>query len=246
MCSVILLHRPGHPWPILLAANRDERLDRPWRPPARHWPERPDLLAGQDVLAGGTWLGLAITAGVVAAVLNRPGSLGPEAGKRSRGELPLLALAEASAAAAAERVAALDAGQWRPFHLLIADRTGAWFLRGLGEGRPQARPLPPGLWMVTSAEPNDVSHPRIRRALPRFAAAAPPDPECEDWATWETLLADRAEDAPEGRAAALAIPPADGFGTVCSSLIALAQDGRARWRFCDRPAGEAPFRPCLA
>ena len=48
--------------------------------------------------------------GVVAAVLNRPGSLGPAPGKRSRGELPLLALEHDLAAAAAAAIAALDAG----------------------------------------------------------------------------------------------------------------------------------------
>ena len=42
--------------------------------------------------------------GVMAAVLNRHGSLGPAPGKRSRGELPLLALRETSAKAAAERL----------------------------------------------------------------------------------------------------------------------------------------------
>ena len=51
-----------------LAANRDEMADRPWHPPGRHWPERPQVVAGQDQLAGGSWLGLN-DAGVVAAVL---------------------------------------------------------------------------------------------------------------------------------------------------------------------------------
>ncbi|MBR0678152.1 NRDE family protein, partial [Roseomonas alkaliterrae] len=89
MCTVIVLRRPHHPWPLLLAANRDERLDRPWDPPAAWWPESPGLIGGRDRSAGGTWMALG-PGGVVAAVLNRPGSLGPEAGKRSRGELPLV------------------------------------------------------------------------------------------------------------------------------------------------------------
>jgi uncharacterized protein with NRDE domain len=78
-------------WPLLLAANRDEKLDRPSRPPGCHWIDQPDVLGGLDVLAGGTWLAIN-RAGVVAAVLNRLGSLGPAPGKRSRGVLPLLAL----------------------------------------------------------------------------------------------------------------------------------------------------------
>ena len=70
MCTVIVSIGASRDWPLLLAANRDEKLDRPWLPPACHWPDQPDVLAGRDVLAGGTWLGIN-RAGVVAAVLNR-------------------------------------------------------------------------------------------------------------------------------------------------------------------------------
>ncbi|MBC7136606.1 MAG: NRDE family protein, partial [Oceanibaculum nanhaiense] len=73
MCTVILLHRPGHDWPILIAANRDEMAGRPWQSPARHWEDRPDVTAGLDVLAGGSWLGLN-DHGVAAAILNRVGT----------------------------------------------------------------------------------------------------------------------------------------------------------------------------
>ena len=55
MCTVVILRRPGHDWPILLAANRDEMVDRPWQPPARHWPDRKNIRAGIDELAGGTF-----------------------------------------------------------------------------------------------------------------------------------------------------------------------------------------------
>ena len=82
MCSVIVLYRPGHNWPLLWASNRDEMADRPWSPPARHWPDRNEVVAGRDELAGGTWLGIN-DAGVVAGVLNRRNTLGPQEGKRS-------------------------------------------------------------------------------------------------------------------------------------------------------------------
>jgi hypothetical protein len=88
---------------VLIAANRDERLDREWDPPAAHWP---GLIGGRDRLGGGSWMAVNHH-GVMAAVLNRVGSLGPEPGKRSRGELPLLALQAASAAEAAARSAAV-------------------------------------------------------------------------------------------------------------------------------------------
>src|SRR5215469_8832020 len=130
MCTVVLLIRPGHAWPLLLAANRDEMLERAWDPPAAHWSDQPGVIAGRDRSGGGTWMGVNHD-GVVAAVLNRPGSLGPAAGKRSRGELPLLALARPSATAAAAAIATLDAAAWRSFNLVLADRSGAVFVRGL-------------------------------------------------------------------------------------------------------------------
>lgn len=240
MCTVIVLRRPGHPWPTLIAANRDERLDRAWDPPGAHWPGQPGVVGGRDRGAGGTWM--AMRGSVVAAVLNRPGSLGPAPGKRSRGELPILALRPDTAEAGAAAIAALDAGAWRPFNMVIADAAGAWFLRGLGAGRPEAVALVEGVSMVTAHDPNDLASPRTRRHLPRFQATPPPDPARDDWARWEALLADDGTGG-EGVGAALNVPPVAGFGTVCSSLVALGAAGGAAWRFCaGRPAPGA-FHP---
>lgn len=234
MCSVIILWRPGEPWPLLLAANRDERLDRAWDPPAAHWPDRPGVVGGRDRSAGGTWM--ALRGGLVATVLNRPGSLGPAPGKRSRGELPLLALESRTAAAAARRLEALDAGAWRPFNMVLADAAGAVFLRGRGAGRPEVVALPPGVSMVTAHDPNDLASPRTARHLPRFRAAPPPDPGRGEWGAWERLLTDGSI-GPAGVADALHVPPVDGFGTVCSSLLALGAGGQRVWRFAIAASG---------
>lgn len=242
MCTVIVLRRPGHAWPLLMAANRDERLDRAWDPPGAWWPGHPGVVGGRDRTAGGTWMALG-GAGVVAAALNRPGSLGPAHGKRSRGELPLLAASEASAAAAAARIAALPAGDWRPFNLVIADSARAFFLRGLGSGHAEVVDLPEGIIMVTAHDPNDLSSPRTRRHLPRFRAAAAPEPGRDDWSAWTALLADDEQDPEAGIASTLNVPPVGGFGTVCSSLLGLRADGSATWRFCAGRPGSAPFQP---
>lgn len=169
---------------------------------------------------------MAVRDGFVAAVLNRPGSLGPAPGKRSRGELPLVALEASNAAAAARRITDLDAGQWRSFNLVLADRAGAWFIRGTGAGRPEAVPLTPGLvHMVTAHDPDDANSPRTARHLPRFRAA--PAPEPPDWETWMLLLADRT--GPPG--AAINVPPTGGFGTVCASLVGVPAEGTPTWLF---------------
>ncbi len=241
MCTVICLWRPGHAWPVLIAANRDERLDRAWQGPAAHWPDRPGVVGGRDLTAGGTWMALG-PQGVMAAILNRPGSLGPAAGKRSRGDLPLRAAAAPSAAEAVAAIAGIDAGQWRPFNMVVADRHGAWFIKGLGDGRPIAARLAPGLSMVTAHDPNDLASPRTARHLPLFEASSPPDPGRDDWAGWEARLADDTA-RPGMGAEALRVPPVNGFGTVCASLAALGAEGQRIWRFCPSPPGTAPFAP---
>jgi hypothetical protein len=236
MCTVILLIRPGHRWPLLLAANRDELLDRPWDPPAEYWPDQPGVTAGRDRLGGGTWMGVN-RQGLVAAVLNRPGSLGPAAGKRSRGELPLLALGHRSVSEAAAALASLDAGAWRSFNLVLADRGGAVFVRGLGHAHPQTQPLAPGLHMVTAHDPDDPDSPRVARHLPRFRAA--PAPEPGDWRVWQAILADRSGPAGEQ----INVVPRAGFGTVCSSILALPGAGPPVWLFAAGPPDQAPFEP---
>ena len=235
MCTVVLSLRPGHPWPLLLAANRDERVDRPWDAPAAHWPGRLGVVAGRDRLGGGTWM--AMRGGVVAAVLNRPGSLGPAPGKLSRGDLPLQAVEHDSAVRAAAALAALDAGAYRTFNMVVADRAGAWFVRGLGVGRPEAWVLEPGVHIVTAHDPDDPTSARGVAHLPRFQDAPAPDPGRGDWTAWTALLADRS-----GGELAINVPARGGFGTVCSSLVAVPDAGAPVWLFAAGPPDLAPFR----
>jgi hypothetical protein len=245
MCTIVILNRPDNAWPILIAANRDERLDRPWHPPAAHWPDRPDIVAGMDDLAGGSWLGMNAS-GVVAAVLNREGTLGPQAGKRSRGELVLDALDYVDAIDAAEALSRLDVRAYRPFNLVVADNRDAFLMMhrggagGTGGAPIVVQPLAEGLTMVTAMEPDDSGSPRIRLYRPRFVSATPPEPDSGDWRSWEALLASRDREADSGPGGAMLIEPAPGiesgkFGTVSSSLIALPAIGntekRPIWRF---------------
>ncbi len=244
-----MLRRPGHRWPLILAANRDEMADRPWRPPGRHWPDRPDVVAGMDELAGGTWLGIN-DQGVVAAVLNRRRSLGPDATLRSRGELPLEALDHADAVDAAAALGDLDGRAYRAFNMLVADNRDAYWVKGLGPragSRVQVVEIPDGVSMLTAGELNDRSSERIARYLPLFEAAPPPDPDAEEWAAWIAILSAR-EDGPEnGRERAMCVVTDTGFGTLSSSLIALPSAEslgiQPIWRFSAGRPDEAPFEP---
>lgn len=247
MCTAVLLHRPDHDWPLILGANRDEMLARPWKPPARHWPDRPNVVAGLDELAGGSWLGMN-DGGVVAAVMNRVGSLGPAPDRRSRGELVLEALDHDAARDSAEALAELDPTAYRSFNLIIADRYEAFWLRNLGADAPggiDVMKLPAGLSMFTAHDLNDARSTRIKNYLPQFQQARAPDPESNDWAVWARLLGDRGGNGDvEG---AMNISTGTGFGTVCSALIALPSDAHPElkpvWRFAAGAPDRVPFEP---
>lgn len=253
MCTLVILRRPGHAWPLLLAANRDELRSRPSRPPDRHWPDRPEVVAGLDELAEGSWLGVN-DHGLVAAVLNRTGTLGPEPGRRSRGELVLEALDHAEATAAAGALADLHPDAYRPFNLLVADPRDCYWLRHGGDDEIRVHPVPTGLHMLAAGDLDDVAEPRIARFLPAFRDAAEPAPAADggDWQAWTDLLGRRVpDDAPrEDRLAAMnldgiQLSGAD-YGTVASSLVALPAypgfDALPVFLHADGPPDRVPFR----
>ena len=68
MCLIALAYQVHPRFPLILAANRDEFLERPTEP-AHFWKDAPDILAGRDERAGGTWLGITRT-GRLAAITN--------------------------------------------------------------------------------------------------------------------------------------------------------------------------------
>ena len=218
MCTLVILRRPEHRWPVIIGANRDEMIDRPWRAPGRHWPDRAEVVAGLDLLAGGSWLGINDW-GVVAAVLNRHGSLGPAEGVRSRGELVLEALDHADAVEAATALSHLNPAAFRTFNLIVADSRDGFWLRHGGDGRIGVHPLPEGLSLIAAGELNELDARRLALAQPRFAAAPPPDPDQAAW-SWQELLSDPS--APPGEPANAPLRfRTDGYGTVSSALIAL-------------------------
>ncbi|MDF9775738.1 NRDE family protein [Pseudomonas baetica] len=84
MCLIVFAWRPGHAQPLVVAANRDEFYARPSLPLAQ-WPEAPQVYAGRDLEAGGTWLGVGAN-GRFAALTNIRDPRQPP-GRKSRGEL---------------------------------------------------------------------------------------------------------------------------------------------------------------
>lgn len=228
MCTLIVLHRcvPGSP--LVIAANRDEYLDRPASPPAL----RDDLGAGRvaapaDERAGGTWLGVN-AAGLFAAITNRP-TKRPDPARRSRGLLVLDALAEGDARTAAATLATLPSDAYNPFNLVVADRDHAFAC--VYEGRPRVAPLAPGVHVVCNAEPDDTDVPKVARLAERARKAAAGDPE---------RVLDTLAELCRGHEGGAALDDAcihlPGYGTRSSTLLRLADDaGDAAWRFADGP-----------
>src|SRR5579872_2024180 len=180
MCTLAILRRPEHDWPLVIGANRDEMIDRPALPPARHWPDRAEVVAGRDLLAGGSWLGINDW-GVAAAVLNRQGSLGPAPEQRSRGELVLEALDHADAVAAAAALSELAPKSYRSFNLIVADNRDGFWLKHAGNGRIEVHPIPDGLSLIAAGDLNEIMTARLALAEPRLRAATPPEPDADDW-----------------------------------------------------------------
>jgi len=222
MCTLIAAIGVFDDVDLLVAANRDERLDRPADPPRLH-PQRPlSVVAPIDRQAGGTWWGLN-AAGLFAGITNRFGTSPPDPGRRSRGHLVFTALDQRRPAEAAARIAALEPTAYNRFHLLLADRGGAELVFGDGE-RLWRRPLGPGIHVLTERSLGAGGAEReawLRERLAGWAAAdrAPAVAELR------RLLAFHHPDDPFAGTCVHA--PWLGYGTRSSSLLRLGRDPAA-------------------
>ncbi|HAT49501.1 MAG: NRDE family protein [Nitrospirae bacterium] len=253
MCSVVIHHAPDHAWPLLLAANRDEMMDRPWLEPGRHWPQQPNIIAGKDQRAGGSWLGIN-ERGVVATILNRVGTLGTQPGKHSRGWLVLQALRHESAETSVKQLVSWARGHcFRPFNLIVADHHHAFWIsyrttihESTGEFSIQT--IQPGLHMLTAHDMDDTTDPRIRGYLPQFLERPLPDPD-GDWSSWTPVLASQTPIPGGSPQSAMCFALANRFATVSSSLIALPHpkdnNRSPQWLFAGGQPGKATYRSMI-
>lgn len=168
MCTLAIYFQVSAELPVVVAANRDEFYDRPAAAPAP-LVQRPWIVGGHDVLAGGTWLGVN-EAGLIAGLLNRRSNRSPDPTRRSRGLLCLDVLHEPSVEQAAARVRREPAGAYNPFNLLLASVSGACVVGNIS-GSMVLTPLQPGLHLLTNLELNDFECPRIAKSHALFEAA---------------------------------------------------------------------------
>lgn len=252
MCTLIVAWAVFEEAPVVVAANRDEAVDRPSSPPRRRDPgeaesgpdgEVPAIVAPRDERAGGTWIGYN-DAGVFAGLSNR-WSDRELAGERSRGRLVDDVLDHADAGSAVRAVEdALAANEYEGFNLVVADAAAAVLLEW--DGRLAITEFGPGVHVVMNAGFDDTFH-----AVPARPDAA--RSQAESSAKVRDALQPEAGETADGwldRAAAVlgdhdfgVCVHGNGFGTRSSSLIALRSDGSATYRYADGPPCEAPFEP---
>ncbi|POA30548.1 MULTISPECIES: NRDE family protein [unclassified Pseudomonas] len=171
MCLIVFAWRPGHATPLIVAANRDEFYARPSLPLAQ-WPETPQVYAGRDLEAGGTWLGIGAD-GRFAALTNIRDPHQPPA-RKSRGELVARFLTgdlpiDQYLADAVDR-----SPEYAGFNLLIGNRHELWHYnaRTPGPGKLQS-----GIYGLSNAG-LDTPWPKVLKAKAALSEVlADPQPQ---------------------------------------------------------------------
>lgn len=232
---------PSDAYRLILASNRDEYLHRSAARAVR-WPEQPEIVGGRDLVAGGTWLGLAGKRWATVTNIREP-DMAP--GRISRGLLASSFLE--STVSARAFVEGIDLCAYGGFNVVVGDGIEVWHATNRFDRA--CRRLEPGWHCVTNGDVREV-WPKARHGLHRFRetveGATSRTPGDLATALFEEVLADETPVAPahtgysddlERRLARLRVPAAplfDGrkgeWGTRTSTVVLLYRDGRFVYR----------------
>ena len=179
MCLIAWNWQPGSATPLLLLANRDEFYARPAEP-LHHWPDAP-ILAGRDVQAGGTWLGVG-PGGRLAALTNYRSAVPARTDAPSRGELVAGFLQSPLSAQAYLQGLQSEASTYNPFNLLVFD---GQTLLGLESRGAHIVAMQPGIGAVSNADFH-TPWPKLRQLSSGLAACVARG-ETEDEHLWPLL-----------------------------------------------------------
>lgn len=204
MCLIVLAWRAHPEYPLIVAANRDEFHARP-AAGAAFWADRPRILAGRDLQAMGTWMGVS-RGGKFGAVTNYRGAREPSAAE-SRGDLVARYLDNGQTPAAYVAEVAGRASAYSGFNLLAADGGELWWCSNR-DAAP--RRLEPGIYGLGNLllDSEDVAGSKARFAREIASPVAV-----------ETLF--------QALAPARIVAPE--YGTRCSTVLLAGRDGRLRY-----------------
>lgn len=180
MCLIAFAWRVNPLFPLVVAANRDEFLRRPTAP-ASFWGDAPRVLAGRDLEAGGTWLGVT-TSGRFAALTNFRDPRTHREGRKTRGELVARFLeGDETPGAYLDRLLE-SAAHYNGFSLLVGDGSRLFVFSNV-DGEPAE--VPPGVHGLSN-NLLDTPWPKVERTRAALASiASDPSPDA-----LLTLLAD--------------------------------------------------------
>ncbi len=229
MCLIVLAVAPTPELRLVVCANRDEAHDRP-AAPAAFWADAPDVLAGRDLKAGGTWLG-ATRGGRFAALtaVREPGRTVPDA--PSRGGLVAGFLLGAAAPDQYAEWAAEGGGAYNGFNLLVGDASGLWYVSNRSAAPCR---LEPGVHGVSN-HLLDTPWPKVVRCRERLRRLL----EEEAPLRLESLLeiVDDRRQAPDDELPSTGVPLEweralsaplivhPRYGTRCSTALVIGSDG---------------------
>ena len=164
MCLITLNWQPATKTPLIVAANRDEFYARSALPMHR-WPDS-SVLAGKDLQAGGTWLGVAEVAGAVrfSALTNYRASAGHRPDAPTRGHITTTFLSGTMSAPAYLDTLHATASLYNPFNLIVFDGQA---LMGYESRHLRAFALPHGISAVSNADFN-TPWPKLARLCHEF------------------------------------------------------------------------------
>jgi uncharacterized protein with NRDE domain len=183
MCLILIAWQAHADYPLVVAANRDEFFARP-SAAAAFWPEAPQVLAGRDLEAGGTWLGISREQRFAALTNYREG--GQAATKaRSRGALVADFLTGAASPSAYQKQVAARGADYNGFNLFVADGQHLAYYANRGDSPP--RVLSPGIYGLSN-HLLDTPWPKLATAKASFAKALA---ELPSQAAFFDLLADQ-------------------------------------------------------
>jgi uncharacterized protein with NRDE domain len=240
MCTLALYFRIFEDYPLVVAANRDEHYDRPSLTP-HLLASSPKILAGTDLRAGGTWLGVN-EYGMLAAVLNRRanGDQSPPSKTRSRGLLCLDLLTLRTASEARGFLTRKDEEFYQPFSLVFADPNEAWVAFN-SNGKIERMSLSQGLHVFSSAATHNERSEKRERAYTLFSGLLPSlNSTSDDISSWTSIFANVLSDHMPGNHGddpkeAICVHT-DVSGTVSSSIIVYSRsERRFRTFFCAGP-----------
>lgn len=225
MCLLVFAWHSHPDFPLLLAGNRDELHVRPTAA-AGFWEDAPQILAGRDLQAGGTWLGVT-TAGRFAVVTNYRNGPNPLSGRRSRGELTSEFLRGGMTPPDYARQVQTRGDAYAGFSLLVGDREVLWYVSNRGA---DAQPVSPGIHGLSN-HLLDTPWPKVTRSSKRLHLLIDTEHLTSD--ALLRLLADRTPADPSALpdtgispelerkvSATFVVDPR--YGTRCSSLMLLS------------------------